>query len=357
LIPNCEDRAENNKLKEHLNLSLLEIKDLKVHFTTDHGVVIAIDRIDFSIEKGEIVGLVGESGCGKTTIGKSILRVLPEPGGKIVSGAVFFDEKNLLNISEKEFHSKIRGRAITVIPQDPSTYFNPVFTIGSQFLDIIKYKVNSEQNNDKRRKGTPKRPAFLKNRTRKNKIVEMLKSVQISTPEKQLHKYAHEFSGGQRQRIMIAMALAPKPALIIADEATTALDVTIEAQILVLLRNLTKTYNTSVLFITHDLGVANEICDRITVMYAGQIMESAPTESFFSSPCHPYTRGLLDSLPNPKGNIKTIKGEIPPLINPPKGCRFHPRCPRMLPRCKEKLPETIEIIADHFVRCFNHFTD
>jgi peptide/nickel transport system ATP-binding protein len=338
-------------------LNLLEIKDLEVHFITDHGVVMAIDKINLSIAKGEILGLVGESGCGKTTIGKSILRVLPEPSAKIVSGAVFFDERNLLDLNEKEFHSKVRGRAITIIPQDPSTYFNPVFTIGSQFLDIIKYKVDSEQYDNKRNIKAPKRPTFLKSRARNKKIVEMLKSVQLATPEKQMHKYAHEFSGGQRQRIMIAMALAPNPALIIADEATTALDVTIEAQILVLLRNLTKEYDTSVLFITHDLGVANEICDRITVMYAGQIMESAPTESFFSSPCHPYTRGLLDSLPNPKGKIKTIKGQIPPLINPPQGCRFHPRCPRRLPVCEEKFPETTEIKSAHFVRCFNHFAD
>ncbi len=338
-------------------MNLLEIKNLEVHFITDHGVVMAIDKINLSIAKGEILGLVGESGCGKTTIGKSILRVLPEPSGKIVSGTVIFDEKNLLELNENEFNSKVRGRAITVIPQDPSTCFNPVFTIGSQFRDIVKHKVDLKQINSKRNNRTYKKSTIFKRGERNKKVIEMLKSVQLSTPEKQIHKYAHEFSGGQRQRIMIAMALAPNPALIIADEATTALDVTIEAQILVLLRNLTKEYDTSVLFVTHDLGVANEICDRITVMYAGQIMESASTESFFSSPRHPYTRGLLDSLPNPKGKIKTIKGEIPPLINPPKGCRFHPRCPRRLSICEEKIPETTEIKSAHFVRCFNHFAD
>jgi len=338
-------------------LNLLEIKDLEVQFITDHGIVMAIDKINLSIAKGEILGLVGESGCGKTTIGKSILRVLPEPSGKIVSGAVIFNERNLLEIGENEFNSKVRGRAITLIPQDPSTYFNPVFTVGSQFRDIVKYKVDLKQIEPKTNNRIYRKSTIFKSGDRNKKVIEMLKSVQLSAPEKQMHKYAHEFSGGQRQRIMIAMALAPKPALIIADEATTALDVTIEAQILVLLRKLTKEYDTSVLFVTHDLGVANEICDRITVMYAGQIMESASTESFFSAPCHPYTRGLLDSLPNPKGIIRTIKGEVPPLINPPKGCRFHPRCPRRLSICEEKNPETTEIKSTHFVRCFNHFTD
>ena len=187
----------------------------------------------------------------------------------------------------------------------------------------------------------------------KEKAVEMLRKVQIPSPERQLSKYPHEFSGGQRQRIITAMALAPRPSLIIADEPTTALDVTIEAQILILLEDLAKQFQTSVLFITHDMGVAYEICDRITVMYAGQIMESAPVDAFFKQPRHPYTRGLLDSLPNPEGKIRTIDGEIPFLVNPPAGCRFHPRCLRLLPQCSEERPDFSEIGRDHFVRCFN----
>ncbi len=338
-------------------MSLLEIKDLYVHFHTDQGIVKAIDKASFSIEKGEIMGLVGESGCGKTTMGRTLLRVLPEPSGEVLSGSISFQGENLLKLSEKEVNARIRGRAITLIPQDPGTSFNPVFTIGTQFMDILKHKANKENKKNRGGRGLIQQFRPLSSKEMKKQIIEMLRSVQIPTPAKQLHKFPHEFSGGQRQRIMIAMALASKPALIIADEATTALDVTIEAQILILLRDLTKEYRTSVLFITHDLAVAKEIGDRITVMYAGQIMEAAPAESFLENPCHPYTRGLLDSLPNPKGNIKTIKGDIPRLIDPPKGCRFHPRCPRALPECEEKVPEAKEISPEPMVRCFNRFSD
>jgi peptide/nickel transport system ATP-binding protein len=337
-------------------LSLLEVKEISVHFITDQGIVEAIDRASLSIEEGEVMGLVGESGCGKTTIGRTVLRVLPEQSGRVVSGSIYFRGQNLLELSEKEFNTNIRGRAITIIPQDPSTSFNPVFTIGTQFMDIVKHKANPENQNNREKKGLVQQIVPSSSKEMKKQIIEMLRSVQIPTPEKQLYKYPHEFSGGQRQRIIIAMALASRPSLIISDEATTALDVTIEAQILILLRNLAREYRTSVLFITHDLAVAREICDRITVMYAGQIMESAPVESFFESPCHPYTRGLLDSLPNPKGNIRTIAGDIPPLINPPKGCRFHPRCARALPGCEEGVPEAVEIFPDHIVRCFNRLS-
>lgn len=336
-------------------MNILEIKNLTVHFHTDQGVVEAVDRVDLSIKRGETVGLVGESGCGKTTMGKTILRVLPEVAGKVAEGSIFFQGEDLLGLDEKEMNSRVRGHAITMIPQDPFSTFNPVFTVGTQFKDIIRYKVGTERRGNEGKEGFLQRLSLQSGKWTKSLIKEMLKSVQIPSPEKQLHKYPHEFSGGQRQRIMIAMALCPHPALIIADEPTTALDATIGIQILDLLRDLTKQFQTSVLFITHDLGVANDICDRIVVMYAGQIMELALIDSFFKKPCHPYTKALLDCLPNPERRIRTIKGEIPNLINPPKGCRFHPRCPRAFSDCNQRRPDVAEIFPDHFVRCFNPY--
>jgi len=323
-------------------VDVLDIRDLTVVYHSDQGVVEALDEVNLTIGEGEILGLVGESGCGKSTMGKTIPRVLPEGTGEVVKGSVFFQGEDLLALSEKEINDRVRGRGITVIPQDPFVSFNPVFTIGTQVQDIVKHKL--DRNGERRgRKDVRKR------------IVQMLRRVQIPSPERQVYKYPFELSGGQRQRVMIAMALAPQPSLIIADEPTTALDVTIGAQILELLKNLTKRRRTSVLFITHDLGVAYEICDRIMVMYAGQVMECAPTDSFFGKSYHPYTRGLLDSLPNPQGEIQTIRGEIPSLIHPPPGCRFHPRCPRAVKVCENERPGSIEPAPDHRVHCFNPY--
>jgi peptide/nickel transport system ATP-binding protein len=333
---------------------VLDIKNLTVVYHTDQGIVEALDGVNFSIREGETVGVVGESGCGKSTMGKTILGVLPESSGEVVSGSIHFQGKNLLELSEEEINDGVRGRAITLIPQDPFVSFNPVFTIGTQILDIVKYKLieNFESGGQK---GFLRRCLHPFSGEMKSRVIQMLKRVQIPSSDQAFYKYPHEMSGGQRQRVMIAMALAPQPSLIIADEPTTALDATIGAQVLELLKDLTKQFQTSVLFITHDLGVAYKICDRITVMYAGQIMESAPTDSFFKKRCHPYTRGLLDSLPNPKGEIQTIQGEIPSLINPPRGCRFHPRCPRALDNCHQQRPESAEIFPDHFVHCFNPY--
>ncbi len=322
-------------------MTVLNIKNLTVVYHTDQGTVEALDQVDCSIKKGEIVGLVGESGCGKSTMGKAILRILPESSGEIVSGTIHFQGRDLLDLSEREMNQRVRGRAITIIPQDPFVSFNPAFTIGTQFLDILKHKLHA---------GESVHPTVGE---MKNQVVQMLKNVQIPSGDRAVYKYPHEMSGGQRQRVMIAMALAPQPSLIIADEPTTALDATIGAQVLHLLKDLMKQFQTSVLFITHDLGVAYVVCDRITVMYAGQVMESAPTDSFFKTPCHPYTRGLLDSLPNPKREIQTIQGDIPSLIHPPAGCRFHPRCQRVMDDCSQRRPELKEIFHDHFVRCFN----
>jgi peptide/nickel transport system ATP-binding protein len=329
-------------MAQYAVMNVLEIKNLTVHFRTDQGLVEAIDRCDLILRKGEIMGLVGESGCGKTTMGRAILRVLPDATGSVVSGTILFDGEDLFALGEKEMNGKVRGRAITLIPQDPYSSFNPVFTIGTQFGDLVRQKAGAGEGET--------------GKSIRDRIIDLLKMVQIPSPDQQLRKYPHEFSGGQRQRVMIAMALATRPSLIIADEPTTALDVTIEAQVLLLLRTLTKELQTSVLFITHDLGVADEICDRITVMYAGQIMESAPTESFFRRPCHPYTHGLLGSLPNPTGKIQTIKGDLPVLIYPPRGCRFHTRCPRATDECAQRRPEPREIDRDHVVRCFRPLT-
>lgn len=333
---------------------VLDIKNLTVVYHTDQGIVEALDGVNFSIRRGEIVGVVGESGCGKSTMGKTILRVLPESSGEVVSGSIHFQGKNLLDLGEKEINDRVRGRAITLIPQDPFVSFNPVFTIGTQILDIVKYKLVKDSET-RGQKGFFRRCLHPFSGEMKSQVIQMLKRVQIPSSDQAIYKYPHEMSGGQRQRVMIAMALAPQPSLIIADEPTTALDATIGAQVLELLKDLTKQFQTSVLFITHDLGVAYEICDRVTVMYAGQMMESAPTDSFFMKQCHPYTRGLLDSLPNPKGGIQTIQGDIPSLINPPRGCRFHPRCLRALKNCQQQRPELVEIFPDHFVHCFNPY--
>lgn len=315
---------------------LLEIKDLSVHFQTDRGVVHALDRISLSVGKGEVVGLIGESGSGKTTTARSVLRILP-PSARVTGGSVRFLDRDVLSMADAELNGSVRGRGITLVPQNPFNSLNPVFKVGTQIRDILKHKGD--------RKGS--------STWQKKSIHDILKEVKIPSPLKQLRKYPHQFSGGQRQRLMIAMALLPKPGLVIADEPTTALDVTVEAEILRLLRKLVSERGISVLFITHDLAVASEICERILVLYAGQDMEDAPSDHLFKSPAHPYTRELLDSLPNPEGNIRDIPGEVPSLIQPPTGCRFHPRCPRADSRCSREPAPKMKITSDHWVRCFH----
>ena len=319
-------------------MSLLELIDLVVHFDAREGLVEAIDQASLSIDVGEVVGLVGESGCGKTTIARSILNIIPSPPGMIKGGSVHFKNMNLLAMDEREFNAQIRGREITLIPQDPFNSLNPLFTAGTQIRDIVRPKfIGSNGRRDKK--------------TLEERIFEMLRRVQLPEPRSILRKYPHELSGGQRQRIMIAMALIGRPALVIADEPTTALDVTVQAQIVALLQRLVERRNTSVLYITHDLAVASKIADRIVVLYAGQEVESAPTGLFFSAPSHPYTRLLLDCLPNPEGRIQSIPGRIPMLVNPPKGCRFNNRCDRTTEICAEIKPPWEEIAPRHYVRC------
>jgi ABC-type dipeptide/oligopeptide/nickel transport system ATPase component len=263
-------------------MSVLDIKGLEIHFHTDGGRVQAIDHLNLSVREGEIVGLVGESGCGKTTVARCVLGVLSQPPAQINSGEICFQGQDLLSAPEADLTTHVRGKAITFIPQDPQTSLNPLFPVGVQLRDMLAWS-------------TPKR---RRKRELMTQIVTLMQQVQIPSPETQLKKYPHEFSGGQRQRLVIAAALAPQPELIIADEPTSALDVTVQAQILLLLKTLTRERGTSVLLITHDLGGVAKLCDRVVVMYAGQEAEVAPTASLFSRPAHPYTQKLLDSLPN-----------------------------------------------------------
>jgi peptide/nickel transport system ATP-binding protein len=330
---------------------LLAVRDLEVSYHTDRGPARVLDRISASIAPGEVVGLVGESGCGKTTLARAVLGILPPGAARIHGGEIVFKGRDLLREDPRVVNDRVRGRAITFIPQDPFTSFNPVFTVGTQLTDLMKWK------SPRLAPGAARRPAWLLGYSRaryladRQAVLEILRAVQIPEPARALGRLPHEFSGGQRQRLMIAMALLPRPDLIIADEPTTALDVTIQAQILRLLRQLVKERGVSVLFTTHDLGTAHEICDRVVVMYAGQEMESAPTDAFFSRPAHPYTRRLLESLPSAEGEIRDIPGEVPSLVDPPSGCRFHPRCDYVTDACLVALPEARLVGIDHDVRC------
>ena len=335
---------------------LLSVRGLDVEFATDQGPARVLDRINLDIGPGEVVGLVGESGCGKTTLARTILGVLRESGGTIRGGEVWFKGRDLLREDPGLVNDEVRGRAITFIPQDPWGSLNPLFTVGAQIMDLMKWKSprrHGESGSAARWPGLFHRYPRGQRRPDREAVLEILRAVQIPDPARALGRLPHEFSGGQRQRLMIAMALLPSPDLIIADEPTTALDVTIQAQILRLLRGLVKERGVSVLFTTHDLGTAHEICDRVVVMYAGQEMESAPTDAFFHRPAHPYTRRLLDSLPREDGEIQDIPGEVPSLIDPPTGCRFHPRCDRAAPECKTRRPDPEVVEHAHRVRCYH----
>jgi peptide/nickel transport system ATP-binding protein len=337
---------------------LLAVRGLELHFETERGPVQVLDRVNLSIGHGQVVGLVGESGCGKTTLARAILGILPL-SARVLGGEILLDGVDLLRLPAAVLDASIRGRRITFVPQDPFGSFNPVFTIGAQIMELLKWKSAglTGTGDDGARAGWM--PGLLRPyprrryRADRQAVIDLLREVQIPDPEQMLRKYPHQVSGGQRQRLMIAMAFLPRPDLIIADEPTTALDVTIQAQILLLLRRLVKEHGVSVLFTTHDLGTAYEICDKIVVMYAGQEMEEAPTDAFFGEPSHPYTRKLLESLPNPEGEIRDIPGEIPGLIDPPIGCRFHPRCPEADANCRRARPAPSAVGERHWVRCYH----
>ncbi|MFB7641068.1 ABC transporter ATP-binding protein [Peribacillus butanolivorans] len=319
---------------------LLEVKNLKTTFMTEKGPVTAVNGVSFEIYSGETLGIVGESGCGKSVTSESILRLLNENTTKY-EGELIYKGSNLLSLREDQMRH-IRGNEISMIFQDPMTSLNPVFTIGYQIAEsiIIHQKLGKES-------------AYTQ-------AIEMLKLTGIPSPEKRVNEYPHELSGGMRQRVMIAMALACNPNLLIADEPTTALDVTIQAQILDLIQGLKKELNMGVMLITHDLGVVAEVCTRVVVMYLGQIIEEAEVGSLFSEPLHPYTKGLLKSVPRLDGdrskNMHVIEGMVPSLNNIPQGCRFAPRCSYSTSLCEEKPPELKEIEDGHKVRCWHYET-
>ncbi|MGD9885012.1 MAG: ABC transporter ATP-binding protein [Geminicoccaceae bacterium] len=335
--------------------TLLAVEDLSLGFATQAGFASVLDRVSLSIDRGQVLGLVGESGCGKTTLARAILGVLPRDSARITGGRVRFRDADLLTADQTVVNQTVRGRAITFVPQDPFTSFNPVFTVGDQIMEILKWKSP--------RAAAPPGPGWLpavvsrypsaRRRTDFDAVLELLDAVQLPRPEQLLRKYPHELSGGQRQRLMIAMALLPGPDLVIADEPTTALDVTIQAQILGLIRRLASERHVAVLLTTHDLGAAYEICDAVNVMYAGQDVESAPVDRFFAAPAHPYTTKLLASLPDASGNARGIPGEVPVLLAPPAGCRFHPRCERATDTCREERPQVEQLGAGHWVRCYH----
>jgi peptide/nickel transport system ATP-binding protein len=341
---------------------LLAVRELQLRFESEQGPVEVLDHVNLAIARGQVVGLVGESGCGKTTLARAILGILPA-SARVLGGEIVFDDIDLLHAGADYLDRQIRGRRITFVPQDPFGSFNPVFTIGAQIMELMKWKSPHDPDAApgsarpaSRRGGMaallrPYPPT--RRRADRQAVIDLLRQVQIPDPEQILRKYPHQVSGGQRQRLMIAMALLPRPDLIIADEPTTALDVTIQAQILLLLRRLVKEHGVAVLFTTHDLGTAYEICDRIVVLYAGQEMEEAPVERFFRESSHPYTQKLLESLPTPEGVIRDIPGEIPRLVNPPSGCRFHPRCPAAADECRRSRPAPALIGERHWVRCYH----
>jgi oligopeptide/dipeptide ABC transporter ATP-binding protein len=314
---------------------MISVQDLKVYFFSDSRVARALDGVSYEVRKGETVCLVGESGCGKTVSALTILRILPQPPGRIMGGTILFNGQNLLDLDEEEMQ-KIRGRRIAMIFQEPMTSLNPVFTIEEQIGEsiLVHEKVDREE--------------------ARQRCIQLLKDVGIPSPEERLKDYPHQLSGGQRQRVMIAMALACHPDLVIADEPTTALDVTIQAQILNLFRELKRKREMSLLYITHDLGVVANIADRVYVMYAGVIAEQGEVAHIFNAPRHPYTQGLLASLPSRAKRGKTlhsIPGTVPNPAYKPEGCPFHPRCPFAIETCRFQFPEMCDYGGGHLSRC------
>ena len=316
-----------------MNDNILEIKDLAIHFYTEDGDVAAVNGIDLALRHGDTLGLVGETGAGKTTTAKGILRLIPSPPGKIVSGKVPFDGENLLEKTEKEMQ-KIRGGKISMIFQDPMTALNPVLRVDDQIAEVIR--LHSSCSKSEALKGA----------------LEMLEKVGI--PASRGRDYPHQFSGGMKQRVVIAMALACNPKLLLADEPTTALDVTIQAQVLDMMKTLKDEFGTSMILITHDLGVVAETCDKVAVMYAGEIVEFGSLEHIFDETAHPYTKGLFHSLPSldrKERRLKPIAGLMPDPARLPEGCKFHPRCPFAEERCRTVNPKAAEISPGHFVKC------
>ena len=315
---------------------ILEIKDLCVEFQTAEGTVRAVNRLDYTLSKGEKLGIVGESGSGKSVSSLGVMQLIPNPPGKITQGSILYKGKDLVNCSEKEMQ-KIRGNEISMFFLEPMTSLNPIIQCGKQIAETLRLH-----------HGLNKKEAM-------EKAVEMMKSVGIANAEVRAREYPHQMSGGMRQRVMIAMALACRPQILIADEPTTALDVTIQAQILDLIRDLNQELGTSVLFITHDLGVVNELCDTVIVMYAGRIVERASTAALFEKPLHPYSEGLMNAIPKitrERAPLETIEGMVPNPTERLDGCSFWPRCPRATEQCKKVEPPVCQMDGDRMVRCW-----
>ena len=314
-------------------MSLLEVKNLNLGFNTENGFKQALWDVSFNLERGKTLALVGESGCGKTISAMSIMQLLPKTA-KITSGEIIFEERNLVGLPDKTLQT-IRGKKIALIPQDPMTSLNPLYTVGDQLLEVIKIH-----------QGIDGKEAF-------KCAIKAFEDVQIPSPEERLNSYPHEFSGGMKQRAIIAMALACNAEILIADEPTTALDVTIQAQIMGLMKQIKQEKNTAILLITHDLALVKENADTVNVMYSGRIVESAPSEIFFKNPIHPYSIGLIKSLPASRGQIlETIKGQPPSINQEISGCRFHPRCKNCMDICRTTIPYLEEIEPNHTRACF-----
>ena len=317
---------------------LLKIEGLQTHFFTEAGTVRAVDGVSLMVRKGETLGIVGESGCGKSVTALSVLRLIPTPPGKIVAGNIFLDGRDLLKLPENEMR-KVRGASISMIFQEPMTSLNPVFTVGDQIAEGIRLHQR------------------LSKRESWNKAIEMLRVVRMGDPERRVKEYPHQMSGGMRQRVMIAMALSCNPHLLIADEPTTALDVTIQAQILELLNQLKSELGMAVMLITHDLGVVADTAARVAVMYAGRVVEEAPVMELFTNPKHPYTQGLLNSIPRMdkterRARLQAIPGMVPDMLELPKGCKFQARCAKVFEPCYGEEPQLKEVAPDHRVRCY-----
>jgi peptide/nickel transport system ATP-binding protein len=317
---------------------LLDVRDLVTAFRTEDGTVKAVDEVSFRVEAGKTLGIVGESGCGKSVTALSIMRLIPESNGEIAGGSIRLEGENLLELSASGMRG-VRGNRISMIFQEPMTALNPVVTIGKQIVEV--FRIHRGLSRGEARKAA----------------IEALRTVRIPDPERRVDEYPFQMSGGMRQRVMIAMALACEPRLLIADEPTTALDVTIQAQILKLMKQLQEERGTSILFITHDLGVVAEMADEVLIMYAGKVVEQASVEQIFEHPAHPYTQGLMASIPSldteRQAPLSTIEGAVPGLHQLPSGCRFHPRCPNAAAVCEEKAPEPAVIADGHRAAC--HF--
>ena len=312
---------------------LLEVKDLSIHYFTDEGVVRAVNNIDFELARGETMGLVGETGAGKTTTARGIMGLVPNPPGRVVSGEILFEGKDLLNASKLQMRLH-RGKDFSMIFQDPMTSLNPILTVGDQIAEVIRLHEK------------------LSHKDANRKAAEILEMVGI--PAERMSEYPHQFSGGMKQRVVIAIALACSPKLIIADEPTTALDVTIQAQVLELMRDLQEKLGTAMLLITHDLGVVADTCNKVAIMYAGQIVEMGSLEDVYDNTKHPYTKGLFGSLPSlsiKSKRLVPIDGLMPDPVDLPSGCPFHPRCPDCMESCKSRMPVKTEVSPGHYVRC------